>query len=89
MNEFRSRANFSESLLRQLERQLAEHGITSLERSRSSLERQLAEHLEKLEEIRGIGGYTSSVEREIRNFQQQIRAIDDILRSYHEQSTSS
>ena len=73
-------AQFTERQLRQFERQLAEHGQESLEKSRPALQRHLAEHLRKLEEIRQTGGYTSSVEREIRNFQQQIAAINDILR---------
>ena len=58
---------------------MAEHGKESLEKSRIALHRRLAEHVRKLEEIRQVGGYTSSVEREIQNFQQQIAAINDIL----------
>jgi len=71
---------FSERQLRQFEHQLAEHGRGSLEKSRATLERRTAEHLQKFEELRQAGAYTSSIEREIRNFQQQLAAIDDILR---------
>jgi hypothetical protein len=41
--------------------------------------RALAEHLEKLARYRGEGGYTSSVERTIKNCQQLIRAAEDWL----------
>jgi wobble nucleotide-excising tRNase len=71
---------FTERQRRQFERQLAEHGRGSLEKSRATLERRLAEHLQKLEELQRIGGHTSSIEREIRNFQQQIDAVNEILR---------
>ena len=71
---------FRERQLRQFERQLVEHGRGSVEKSRATLARRLADHLYKLAEIRQVGGHTSSVEREIRNFQQQIAAIDNILR---------
>ena len=70
---------FTERQRLQFERQLAEHGKESLEKSRTALHRRLAEHFQKLEEIRQVGDYTSSVEREIQNFQQQIAAINDIL----------
>ena len=40
----------------------------------------MAEHLQKLEELRQAGGYVSSIEREINNFQQQLEAIHEILR---------
>jgi hypothetical protein len=73
-------ARFTERQLRQFEHQLAEHGRGSVEKSRATLARRLADHLHKLEEIRQAGGHVSSVEREIRNFQQQIAALDDILR---------
>ncbi|MEX2247349.1 MAG: hypothetical protein WEC75_11770 [Dehalococcoidia bacterium] len=37
----------------------------------------MAEHLDKLGKVKG---FTGSIEREIRNFAQQINAIDDVLR---------
>ncbi len=67
--------------LRQFERQLAEHGRESLLKSRERLEARLAEHQKELEQIEAIGGYASSIEREIRNFEQQINAVDEILGS--------
>jgi RHS repeat-associated protein len=61
------------------ERQLADHGRRSLERSRRSIERRLQEHLRKLDGMRSSGGYTSSVEREISNFQRELEAIRRVL----------
>jgi hypothetical protein len=61
------------------ERQFSEHGKASLERSQTSLRKRLVEHLQKLDKIGTAGGYTSSVEREIGNFQAQIQAIEAIL----------
>jgi class 3 adenylate cyclase len=54
--------------------------MDSVEKSRATLARRLADHLQKLEAIRQAGGHVSSVEREIHNFQQQIAALDNILR---------
>lgn len=56
------------------------HGQGSVEKSLAKFQRRLVEHQKKLDEIRKSGGHTSSVEREIRNFQQQIRAIKKVLR---------
>jgi hypothetical protein len=75
----------SENNVRQFDRQLRQHGAESLKRSRSSLERRLFEHRKKLEEYRSIGGYTSSVEKEIRNFEDQIAAIDEVLRRHSDE----
>ena len=61
------------------ERQLAVHDRRSLERSQRSIERRLREHVQKLENIRSSGGYTSSVEAEISNFQRELEAIRQVL----------
>jgi hypothetical protein len=61
--------SFTKSQVRQFEKQLLEHGVESLYKSRRSLEKRLLEHKEKLKEIEEVGGYTSSVEREIRNLE--------------------
>nr|MDP8942620.1 hypothetical protein [Actinomycetota bacterium] len=58
--------------------QLESDGPRSLEKSRRSLSERLEEHVEKLQRIREEGGYTSSVEREIRNYRNEIEAIDRI-----------
>ena len=78
-NALRS-GQFTIGQLRQFERQLAEHGVTSLKDSLATFERRLAEHQQKLVDIRKAGGYTSSVEREIRNYQQQINAVKEVLK---------
>jgi len=71
---------FTKGKVQAFERQLAEHGRESLEKSLVSFEKRLAEHQKKLEEIKKVGGYTSSVEREIRNYNQQIGAVKEVLR---------
>jgi hypothetical protein len=43
------------------------------------LEKRLSEHRQSLETYRSQGGYTSSVEREIRAFESEIQAIKDVL----------
>ncbi|MEW6743530.1 MAG: RHS repeat-associated core domain-containing protein [Planctomycetota bacterium] len=59
--------------------QLREHGRGALEKSRRSIEKNLAEYRQKLEDIRKAGGYTSSVETEIRNWESELEAIDQVL----------
>jgi RHS repeat-associated protein len=61
------------------QRQLAQQGRQSLEKSLRSLEKRLAEHLEKLPRYKDAGGHTSSVETEIQQFKAAIKAIKDIL----------
>jgi RHS repeat-associated protein len=69
----------SPGMIEQFGKQLKDHGAVSLEKSRATLEKRLDEHREKLERYIGEGGYTSSVETEIRNFERQIEAIDHVL----------
>jgi hypothetical protein len=64
----------SRGMIAAFERQLAEHGPASVQRSIRSLTRRLGEHEAKLSEIRQAGGHTSSVEREIRTLQRSIEA---------------
>ncbi|MDX1920438.1 MAG: hypothetical protein SFU25_06845 [Candidatus Caenarcaniphilales bacterium] len=66
--------------IRQFERQLLEHGEDSLLKSKAKIERRLNEHSIKVKEYKKLGGHTSSVEREIRNFRQQLNAINEVLR---------
>ncbi len=61
-------------------KQLQEHGRRSVERSQRKITRRLNEHRNKLEQIRRDGGHASSVEREIRNFERELEAIDEVLR---------
>jgi hypothetical protein len=61
------------------ETQLREHGRESVEKSRETIQKRLDEHREKLSVYQREGGYTSSVEREIRNFERELQAIDQVL----------
>jgi hypothetical protein len=70
---------FSQATLRTFQRQLAQHGRAALEKSLRSFEKRLAEHLQKIEEARKAGGYTSSVEKEVKIFRESIAAIKHIL----------
>lgn len=74
----------SEATKAAFQRQLQEHGRTSLEKSRRSIQEHIAQHLEKLERYRHVGGHTSSVAREIHTFRRQIEAIEQILREVAE-----
>ena len=60
-------------------RQLREHWATSLRKSQRKLQRRLDKHREDLKEYESAGGHTSSVEREIRNFERGLKAIDEVL----------
>ena len=66
-------------MVRAFERQLESAGRRSLEKSLATYEQGLVEHLLKLENIRKVGGFSSSVEREIRSLEAQIAAITEIL----------
>ena len=65
--------------LASFERVFQSRGINGLEKSRQSFENLIKEHAYKIEQAQKSGGYTSSMEREIRNFRQQINAIDQII----------
>jgi len=73
--------------LRQFQRQLDQNGIQSLLRSRYSLQNRYSEHLRKIQDASRNGGRTSSMERENRNFANQIDAIDEIIRRAQEKSS--
>jgi RHS repeat-associated protein len=65
--------------LAKFEKQLLEHGEKSLEKSQKKIEGRLQEHLEKLDKYKAEGGFTSSIEREIRNFERELEAIKQTL----------
>jgi RHS repeat-associated protein len=71
---------FTSGQLKMFERQLTERGIKSLLKSRSTFEWRLSKHLKDLKIYKETGGFTSKTETEIRNFQQQINAINEILK---------
>ena len=64
---------------RAFERQLAKDGVRSLEKSLRSLEQQVAEHIEKIQQAIESGGRTSSMEREMRTYQRQIEILKGML----------
>ena len=66
----------AKGLFKQLERQLAKDGPQSIRKSLSSITKQLEEHRVKLPNIE----FKSSVEREIRSFEEQIRAIQQFMK---------
>lgn len=72
--------SYSEATLKSFQRQIQEHGTQSLIKTQSKIQKTLAEHVQKLAEIKKTGGYTSSVEREIRTFQGQLDAISQVLK---------
>jgi RHS repeat-associated protein len=65
--------------LAQYTKQLETAGRQSLLRSQASLQGRLAEHEAKLAQYLKEGGYTSSVEKEIRNFKGELDAIKRVL----------
>jgi hypothetical protein len=66
--------------LAQMERVLAQQGRAGVEKALQTLQRRLAEHLEKIGAAKDAGGYTSSMEREVRNFRQLIEAAKRTLK---------
>jgi RHS repeat-associated protein len=72
-------ARYSARQLQKFERQLKEHGRRAVEKSKRSIQRRLDEHRRALERYKEEGGYTSSVEREIANFEDELQAIDKVL----------
>ena len=71
---------YSAATYKALSKQLQQHGMKSLLKTQISMQARLAEHLNKLSEIKKMGGFSSSVEREIRTFQSKLDAISDILK---------
>jgi RHS repeat-associated protein len=75
----RSLAPPSARMIGAFEQQLAQHGRENLVNSATSIRARLAEELANLEKYKAAGGFTSSVEREIRTFRRQLEAIRQIL----------
>jgi RHS repeat-associated protein len=75
-------ANYTSGQITLFEKQLARDGMESLLDSRSSLSERLAGHLKDLENYEKAGGFTSKTKTEIRNFRQQINAIDEVIRRH-------
>jgi hypothetical protein len=60
----------------QAENTLLRDGRGAAEKAIRSLERRIAEHVEK---ISSAQGHTSSMEKELRNFRQLVRAYQQVL----------
>ena len=71
---------YSEAMYKAFEKQLASDGLKSILKSQRNIETRLAEHIQKLAEIKKAGGFSSSVEREIKTFKSQLEAIKDLLK---------
>ncbi len=70
------KGNINPNFLTQLEKQLAKDGINSIYKTYRSLQKNLLEHQEKLNDIL----IKSSVEREIRTWQRDLRTIEEFLK---------
>jgi hypothetical protein len=73
--------NPSQKQLDKFAKQLERDGPKSLEKAAKSISAKLAEHEVKLADLRATNGFTSSVEREIRTFTQELNAINEVLGS--------
>jgi hypothetical protein len=62
-----------------MEKVLAQQGRPGVEKALHSLEEELARHVDKIAAARSAGGYTSSLEREVRNFRGLIAAAKKVL----------
>jgi hypothetical protein len=62
-----------------LEKQLGEAGPNAIRRTLNSAEQTLLEHQQKLELLRREGGYTSAVEKTIRNVESEIETIRQFI----------
>jgi hypothetical protein len=71
----------SANQIKKYQLQLEKDGAGSLRKSKDSLDEQLKIHRQKLDTVKKEGGYTSSIEREIRNFEAEIEAIEQILKN--------
>jgi hypothetical protein len=69
----------SQKMIGAFQRQLAQHGAGSLQKSAESIANQLTSHLTKIVDARAAGGRMSSMEREVRTFRRQLEAIKRVL----------
>ena len=68
-------ADADDRIRKAFEKQQKENGRASLEKSLKTISDRLAEHEQKLADLKANDGYTSSVEREIKTFQRQVRIL--------------
>ena len=70
----------SEATVNKVRAQMQEHGTKSLEKAKASLQGRVAEHKVKIQEAQQSGGYTSSMEREVQAFENELQAIDQVIK---------
>jgi hypothetical protein len=75
-----ARAGVNKAIREAFERQLKEHGRSSLMKSHKSVTRRLNTHLQDLDKYKVAGGKTSSVEREIATFKRQLEILEELLK---------
>lgn len=64
----------------QAEMVLEQSGKKGVEKAIQTLEKRIAQHLEKLDQFQKAGGYTSKTQSEIQNFKSLIRAYQSVLK---------
>jgi RHS repeat-associated protein len=64
----------------QYAQQLLKHGPSSVHKALCSAQATLIEHQEKLRQIQAAGGFTSAVEKTIRNVSSQIATLEQFIR---------
>ena len=62
-----------------MERTLSKGGRKAVEKSIRTLEGLIEEHNKKILDAKATGGYTSSMEKELRNFKRLIEAARSVL----------
>jgi hypothetical protein len=72
-------ARMHENAVQKARQTLHRDGRRSLEKVLKSVEARHCEHSEKLSALKSRNQFTSSVEREVRNFEIEIRAIQEVL----------
>ncbi len=70
----------SKGQFEKFKRELEKYGKKSLEKSKASNQALIDEHKGKIDKAKLEGGYTSAMEKEIRNWEREIQAIDRILK---------
>jgi len=72
---------YSNKMLKAFQNQLKNDGRSSVIKSQKKIMENLNQHLIDLKKYKKAGGYTSSVEREIKTFKAQLQAIKDVLKN--------
>lgn len=70
---------YSDAMYKKYKELLIKEGKNKLLKAQKNLQKRLDEHIKKLAEIKENGGFSSSVEREIKNFEAELQAIEELL----------